>query len=73
MMYWNGEWNWGAWVGMTVMMVVFWGALAWGLVSLARGQRHPSDLTPQQILDARLARGEITIEEFKSLSAALRS
>ena len=73
MMYWNGQWNWGAWLGMTMMMLAFWGAVAWAIVAALRASGSPSQPAAQQILDERLARGELTIEEFESLHQALRA
>ena len=71
MMYWNGDWNWGAWLGMTVMMVVFWGAVAWAIVAAVRGSGAPRAKSAQQILEERLAHGEITVDEYESLHAAI--
>lgn len=73
MMYWNGEWNWGAWLGMTAMMVVFWGAVAWAIVAAVRGSGPPRTKSAQQILEARLAHGEITIDEYESLHNAIQA
>ena len=74
MMYWNGDWNWGAWLGMTAMMLAFWGLIAWAIVALVRGlsatTRHGDAET---ILAERLARGEISPAEFEELRAALRN
>jgi uncharacterized membrane protein len=74
MMYWNGDWNWGAWLAMAVMMLSFWGLVAWAVVTLVRGasggRRHHD---AESILAERLARGEISTEEFEDLRAAIRS
>lgn len=71
MMYWNGDWNWGAWLGMTAMMVVFWGAVAWAIVAAVRGSGASRPKSTQQILEERLAHGEITVDEYESLHAAI--
>ena len=73
MMYWgNGDWNWTAWVAMTLGMVLFWGLVAWLLVTLVR---HPRDngRTALDLLDERFARGEIDEDEYRRRRDALRS
>jgi putative membrane protein len=73
MMYWgNGDWNWAAWVAMTASMVLFWGLIAWAVVTLVR---QPRDVTrrPEEVLADRFARGEIDEEEFRRRRDALRS
>lgn len=73
MMYWgNGDWNWAAWLAMTVSMVLFWGLVAWLVVSVVRqpGDTHPS---PEAVLGDRFARGEIDEEEYRRRRDALRS
>lgn len=71
-MYWNDA-QWWAWIPMTLVMVAFWGLLAWFVVRLATNQqttegREPSALA---ILDARLARGEIDAAEYRALRELL--
>ena len=75
--YYNGGGgpHWGAWILMIIAMLVFWGALAWVIVTLVRqrGSHSDSRLVPPsgtsqgalRILDERLARGEIEEEEYK--------
>ncbi|WP_225838787.1 SHOCT domain-containing protein [Streptomyces sp. NK08204] len=36
MMWYDGGWGWGGWVVMTVVMVLFWAVLIFGLVALVR-------------------------------------
>lgn len=72
MMYWNGDWNWGAWVAMSMMMVVFWGLVIVAIVAVARTLTSRSVPTPQEILDERFARGELSVEEYEERSRALR-
>ena len=71
-MNWNGEWNWGAWVGMTVMMVVFLGAVAWAISAAVRSSGSSSPPSAQRIMDERLARGEITLDEHMALQHAIQ-
>jgi putative membrane protein len=75
--YYNGSGgtHWGAWILVIIAMLVFWGALAWIIVTLLRQRRSHSDPRPVPpsgtspdallILDERLARGEIEEEEYK--------
>jgi len=58
---------------MSVIMIAFWGIIAWALVVLMRGTRAGSaPRSPDEILDERLARGEISVAEFEELRGALR-
>lgn len=69
MMWWPHE-GWGA--GWMVVMMLGWVALLafgiWAVVALTRGQSHPPAAprseTPREILDRRLAAGEITSDEY---------
>jgi putative membrane protein len=76
--YGDGGSHWVVWVLMIVAMVVFWGALAWVVVTLVRHRGTPGDsgTTPPnpsvppptsdglRILHERLARGDIDEEEY---------
>lgn len=67
----------GGWFVMVAMMVVFWGALAWIVVTLlrSRGTRvhEPTAGTePMRILDERFARGEIDEAEYRRRRDVLR-
>jgi putative membrane protein len=62
----------GFWWLMPVLVVVFWGLVIWGLVTLVRslgsstghtGSMHSSSAV--EILKERYARGEISKEEFE--------
>lgn len=71
MMEWDGHGS-GWLVGMTLMMIVFWGsivALIWvGVRSLSQppsALERPGRVEPRDILADRLARGEIEPEEFQ--------
>ncbi len=74
MRHWDGSWAWGAWVTMGVLMLLFWGGVAWVVVVLLghRGGMAPGgdvrrDTTPDplRILDERFARGEIDADEYR--------
>jgi putative membrane protein len=80
--YGNGS-HWGLWVLMIVAMIVFWGALAWIIVTLLR-KRPPAAAPPPPgpvtspqgtdalgILNERLARGDIDDEEYSRRRALI--
>jgi len=77
MMYGYGGW----WMGL--MMLVFWGGLialvVWAILSVQSHQRIGGAGAPDQpskalhILEERLARGEIDLEEFEQRKRALES
>jgi putative membrane protein len=72
----EGHHDGGWWWLMAIGMIVFWGAVIWLVVWLARGGlsalsargREPGAL---EILDRRLAEGSIEVEEYEQRRAAL--
>ncbi len=76
--YGSGGSHFGLWVLVIVAMVVFWGALAWIIVTLVRQRGTPTGSIPQaagsssslpssdalRILNERLARGDIDEDEY---------
>jgi putative membrane protein len=78
MRYGDGGIGWGGWFVMVAMMVVFWGAIAWVIVTLirqsgSRARPHTTDATePMRILDERFARGEIDEDEYQRRRTILR-
>ncbi len=81
--YWHdGGGNWW-WIPMTLMMIAFWGGLAWVIVTLVRhNTHHPTGNTtahqqaaqpidPRQVLAERLARGDIDIDDYRTRLDAL--
>lgn len=69
------DWSWstGGWWWMTIAMVVFWGFVAWVVITLAR--RPDSDArsrSAEDLLAERFARGEIDDEEYHRRLGALR-
>ena len=83
-MDWNdGSVGWTAWFAMAAMMVVFWGLVIVAVVVVARslgghrdrpggpGGSGGSGRDAFQILDERLARGEIDLEEYHRRRDAL--
>jgi uncharacterized membrane protein len=45
------------------MMLGFWALIVWAVVSLVPRRRGPG----REILDARLARGEISVEDYRRM------
>ncbi len=71
MMFWYGA-HWAFWQAglMWIGMIAFWGLLIWGiyaLISTARRTDRDQRGDARRILDERLARGEITAEEYQRL------
>lgn len=79
-MWHDGDWGGWNWMAMSLMMVLFWGALIALIVWLVRetsGPRSGGRVPPQgpnaeELLAQRFARGEIDAEEFTRRRAALR-
>lgn len=76
MMLWYGG-HWAFWQAglMWVGMIAFWGLLIWGIYALISSSRGP-DITERgndarRILDERLARGDISTEEYERLLDAI--
>ena len=75
---------WG-WFLMLTMMIAFWGGLIWFAVTLVRRPNHTSPTaapatpknvaskTAKEILDKRLARGEIELDDYRQRLQALQS
>jgi|GEM_PF-1957064 len=79
--YGRGFGGWHLFIGMP-LMIIFWSLLVWGVITLVRrgGFNSPpgnklvsSAPNAQHILDDRLAKGDITEEDYKSRTEALRS
>ena len=85
MMFWydHGMSGWG-YAGMAIGMVLFWALLVAGIVALVRfsagssqpgpGPWYPTySESPEQVLAARFARGEIDEAEYQQRLAVLRA
>jgi putative membrane protein len=72
---WHG-YGWWWFVVMPFGMLVFWGAVAWVVVTLARANKPDGSARAshgaQRILDARYASGEIDADEYRRRSDDLR-
>ncbi|MEX2106654.1 MAG: hypothetical protein WD810_07120 [Solirubrobacterales bacterium] len=67
-------WGAGSWVLMVVGMLLVWALLIFAVVWIVRsfglgGARRP--LSATEVLDRRLAEGEITVAEYHERKAAL--
>lgn len=70
--------GWGGWILMTLAMVAFWALVVLAVVAIFRGTQRPWSSPgvhrdPFEILDERLARGEIDEDEYHRLASALRA
>ena len=69
----DGDVGFGWWLLMTLGMIVFWGAIIAVVVWVLRGgpssnrpsSAPPTDASPREILDRRLAEGAIEVEEYE--------
>ncbi|CAM3693347.1 SHOCT domain-containing protein [Smaragdicoccus niigatensis] len=79
-MMWGYGMGWGSWLGMTVMMIVFYGVIIFGIIAAVRafsGTRHSTAgghgvSSAEQILAARFAKGELTEDEYRQRLATMR-
>lgn len=67
------DWGAGWWILMTFLMVVFWGLVIVGIVWLVRSLvgDHRGGATAIEVLDHRLASGEISVAEYRQRRAGL--
>jgi uncharacterized membrane protein len=79
MMYWNGHMTAAGWViailWTVIILALIGGAVYW-LVSELSGRNPreaaaPGEGSAREILDRRLAKGELTVEQYKELRATL--
>jgi len=80
MMFWyDHDMGWWGYAGMGIGMVLFWALIVAGVVALvlyvrsdrSTAQSPPAPASPEQILAARFARGEISETEFRDRLAVL--
>jgi putative membrane protein len=76
-MFYMHSFGWGWWLLMSIGMVAFWALVIYGIVWLARSSQNlqqrdePPSESPRETLKRRLARGEISIEEYRELLRTL--
>jgi putative membrane protein len=66
--------GWSGWLLMTVAMVAFWALVVLGVLALFRSDGSgsgPKGRSPEELLDERFARGELTEQEYRSSCATL--
>ena len=73
MMWWDGDWGWGAWLAMGLMMAAFWAVIIWAFVSFARSADTSRRESGEDILADRFARGEIDENEFRHRRELIRT
>jgi putative membrane protein len=76
-MMWHNGMGWGGWVGMTLAMLSFWSLMVFGVTAIFHADRDDRKRQPPQgeslqILNERLARGEIDIDEYRAHREAMR-
>jgi putative membrane protein len=72
---WDGM-STAGWLLMTAFWVALLAAIVWAILSLSPGRRDtasPTPERPEEILDRRLARGEIDAQTYDELRAKLRA
>lgn len=78
MWYWGGGVHWWGWLLGVLAMVSFWAVLLWAVWYFVTALRRPPEERPprsrdaKQILDERLARGELDPEEYRQLRDLLQ-
>ena len=60
------SWGWG--VLMSIAWLAIWGLIIFGAVTVWRSRRSDS---PADVLKQRLAKGEITLDEYEQLRGAI--
>jgi putative membrane protein len=79
MMYWNGHMTTGGWIisilWTVIIFVLIAGAIAWLVAELSNRNPRRTDTSSEgsarEILDRRLAKGELTVEQYKELREAI--
>lgn len=79
-MMWTNGMGWGGWLLMSLTTIGFWALVVFVIVVLFRGtgdsttsHTRTRDRTPDQILDERFARGEISEEEYHARRQVLHT
>lgn len=72
-----GDWGAGWWILMMLGMILFWGLVILGVIWIVRELAGPREhgaesARPLDVLDRRLASGEISPEEYEERRRILR-
>lgn len=80
MMYWNGHMTAAGWTVAIIWTVIIFALIAGAIYWLAMALRGPSasatrpaEASGREILDRRLAKGELTIDQYRELRAAIEA
>jgi putative membrane protein len=77
MMYWGNHMSTGGWIfsifGTLIILALIVGLIVWLVSSSSRSDTGPtaSRESADEILDRRLASGELTVDQYQQLRAAL--
>lgn len=69
---WDGHMGAGGWLLMTLLWVALLGTVVWAIARVVPPRAGPAE-SPEEILDRRLARGEIGPAEYDTLRAKLHT
>ena len=64
-MMWNAA-TWWHWLPMTIIWLIVVGTIVWAAMSVFPAERHRGS-TARTVLDERLARGQLDLEEYRRL------
>ena len=73
---WDGHMGGGGWLLMILLWVGLLGVIVWAVARIVpprSGRADASQESPEEVLDRRLARGEIDIEAYDTLRTKLRT
>jgi putative membrane protein len=66
----HGDVGWGWMIGMMIVMVLFWGAIIFGVIWLIRGavggRSEERKESPTEVLERRFAEGGISVEDYRA-------
>jgi putative membrane protein len=76
-MFYTHDISWCWWLVVSVGMLAFWAVVIYAIVLLVRGSSPGGDArpdeNPEEILKRRLARGDISIDQYEELQAEIHA